>query len=63
MDVIVADFGIDGGVKFDACHFGAREQLSDVNIVNGVAGDYAEDCSETAYDACLLAMRDGVVLN
>ena len=40
--MVAADLDIDGAVELDARHLGAREQLPDVDVVDGVAGDDAE---------------------
>ena len=61
VDVVVADLDVDGGVELDARHLGAGEQLPDVDVVDGVAGDGAERGAQAADDARLLAMGDRVV--
>ena len=48
-------------MELDARHLGAGEQPSDVDIVDGVAGDGAERASQAADDAGLFAVRDRVV--
>ena len=42
IDVVPADFDVDGAVEFDACPLGAREQPADMDVVDSVAGDGAE---------------------
>ena len=61
VDVVVADLDVNGGVELDARHLRAREQLPDVDVVDGVAGDGAERGAQAADDARLLAVGDGVV--
>ena len=61
MDVIVIDQHIDGGVDLDPGHFGAREKLADVDLVDLVAADRAEYRAQAADDARLLAVEDLVV--
>ena len=61
VDVVVADLGVDRGVNLDAGHLGAGEQPPDVDVVDVVAGDRAEDRAQAADDARLLAVGDVVV--
>jgi hypothetical protein len=61
--MIPADGDIDGPVEFYARHLGTREQLPDMNVMNGVAGDGAEHRTQTTNDASLSTMGDVVVAN
>ena len=61
IDVVVADFYIDCGMELDTGDFSAGKKLAHMNIVNGIAGDVAEDRAQAADDPCLFAVRDGVV--
>jgi len=59
--VILADLGVNRGVNLDTGHLGSRKQLPDMDVVDYVACDGAENRPQTADDTRLLAMRDMVV--
>ena len=61
--MIVTDFNIDRGMELDSRHLRTREQAADVNIVDSVAGDNAENWTQTANDPRLLAVGNCVSLN
>ena len=61
VDVVPADRGIDGPVEFDAGHLGTREQLPDMDVMDGVAGDGTEHRAQTSHDAHLFTIGDLVV--
>ena len=61
VDVVPADRGIDGPVEFDARHLGTREQLPDMDVMNGVAGDGAERRAQTSHNAHLFTVGDMVI--
>ena len=61
VDVVPADLHVNGAVEFDARHLRAAEQLADMNVMDGVAGDGAERRAQAADDSGLLAVRNGVV--
>lgn len=61
VDVVAADRGVNGGMELDARHLRTGKQASNVDVVDGVAGDGAEGRAQAANDARLFAVRDGVV--
>jgi hypothetical protein len=61
IDMVAADFGINRGMELDARHLGAGEQAADMDVVDDVAGHAAERAAQTADNAGLFAVRDGVV--
>jgi hypothetical protein len=63
INVIVADFNVDRGMELDSRHLRTREQAPDVNIVDSVAGDHAENWTQAANDSRLLAVGNCVSLN
>src|ERR1019366_2406672 len=61
IDVVPADLNVNGAVKLDARHLRAAEQLTDMDVMYGVARDGAERSAQAADNPGLLAVRDGVV--
>ncbi|OPZ98342.1 MAG: hypothetical protein BWY71_01297 [Planctomycetes bacterium ADurb.Bin412] len=61
IDVVMADDGVNRPVYLDAGHLRPRKQLADMDIMDVVAGDGAEDRPHASHQAGLFAVGNVIV--
>jgi hypothetical protein len=59
----MADLDVDRSVELNPRHFCTGEQTPDMNVMDSVASDYAENWTKATNDPRLFAVRNGVSPN
>ena len=60
IDMVAADLHVDRPVQFDPGHFATAEPALDVNVMDLVIRDLAENAAQAADNSGLFTVRDSV---